>query len=192
MIAEVKAKGDRLSSDMKAHGHAFEPVILAPRVAPGGGGNTPLSAAILKLDWKLPIRREMVEHARDIITKALMLDSLDSATVAVLKGIIEGSGLYEYNIGEFFQLYGKFEGQYQVGGTKTRDKMNELIKGNSEYMKGLYYSEGVTESMADSQPLPYAVRNILAHTGTDTNTLDPEGKDIRKSIELLHSWVKDS
>ena len=30
LIAEVKAKGDRLSSDMKAQGHAFEPAILAP------------------------------------------------------------------------------------------------------------------------------------------------------------------
>ena len=38
----------------------------------------------------------------------------------------------------------------------------------------------------------YAVRNILAHTGTDTNTFDPEGKEIRKSIELLRSWAKDS
>ena len=52
----------------------------------------------------------MVESAKDMITNAYILDSLDSTFPAVLKSIIEGTGLYEYSIGEFFQLYGKFEG----------------------------------------------------------------------------------
>ena len=38
-------------------------------------------------------------------------------------------------------------------------------------------------------PLPYAVRNILSHVGNNPNTLDPEGKELRTSIELLKTWV---
>ena len=38
-------------------------------------------------------------------------------------------------------------------------------------------------------PLPYAVRNILAHSGKNTNTLDEHGEELRSSIRLLRSWV---
>ena len=48
------------------------------------------------------------------------------------------------------------------------------------------YTERGTERL---DPLPYAVRNILAHSGTNPNSLDPEGEELRKSIELLTIWV---
>lgn len=65
-------------------------------------------AVKLDLDRKIATRLEMVEHARDIITKAFMLKSLDPALPTMLSAIVESRGLYEYGIGEFFLLYGKF------------------------------------------------------------------------------------
>ena len=102
-----------------------------------------------------------------------------------LRSIIEGKGLYEYSIGEFFQLYVNFEGKYQLTkGNDTRNKMEALVNGDKKYLKP-YQIHG--KSLLS--PLPYAVRNILAHAGHNPNTLDPEGKELRTSIELLRSWV---
>ena len=88
-------------------------------------------------------------------------------------------------IGEFFELYGRFEGKFQLKKPHdTRDKMASLVNGDVRYLKQ-YKDYGKWSSV----PMPYAVRNILAHTGTNPNKLDPEGKEIRTSIDLLRSWV---
>ena len=62
--------------------------------------------------------------------------------------------------------------------------MLALVNGDKKYMK-CYKEYGESRLV----PLPYAVRNILAHTRDNPNTLDMEGKDLRTSIELLQSWV---
>ena len=41
-------------------------------------------------------------------------------------------------------------------------------------------------------PLPYAVRNILAHVGSNPNRLDRDGNDIRMSIDLLKTWIQST
>ena len=127
----------------------------------------------------------MVESAREMITNAYLIDSLDPAFPHVLGSIIEGKGLYEHSIGEFFELYGRFKEKYQLKkGSDTKDKMASLVKGDKRYLKQ-YKDRGKCYSV----PMPYAVRNILAHAGTNPNTLDLEGKEIRTSIDLLRSWV---
>ena len=62
--------------------------------------------------------------------------------------------------------------------------MMKLVEGEPRWMKP-YVERGKTTM----QPLPYAVRNILSHVGTNPNSLDPNGNDLRTSIELLRSWV---
>ena len=62
--------------------------------------------------------------------------------------------------------------------------MKALVEGDKKYLK-CYRERGKT----CLYPLPYAVRNILAHSGNKSNTLDPEGKELQLSIELLRSWV---
>ena len=126
----------------------------------------------------------MVESATDMITNAYIIGALDPAFPTVLASIIEGKGLYEHNIGEFFQLYGKFEEMYQTHGPKTKIVMEDLVNGDDRYLKP-YKGRG----NCDLHPLPYAVRNILAHTGRNSNTLDHEGKELKISIELLRSWT---
>ena len=172
-----------MAKQMRGQNRRFVPEILAPTEIEGGD-TIPLRAVIIKLDWKVAARLEMVESARDMITKAYIIGALDPAFPTVLASIIEGKSLYEHNIGEFFQLYGKFEGTYQTQGTNTKSAMETLVQGDNRFLK-LYWERG----KCNPHPLPYAVRNILAHTGNNLNTLDAEGKELSISIELLRSWT---
>ncbi len=189
MMTKIMAEGERLAKRLKDQGHIHKVEILAPKKVHDGDAPVTLSGVMLELDWKITTRLEMIEHARDMITKAFMLDEMAPALPAVLKAIIEGRGLYEHGIGEFFLLYGKFEQKYHTNSTKTQDKMSELIEGRSEKdrlecMKSYISPQG---SAARAGPLPYVVRNILAHIGTDHHN-KLEAQDIEKSIKLLSSW----
>ena len=183
-MSAVKENGIRMAKHMREQDKRFVVEILAPQEVKGGD-TVPLSAVVIHLDWKIATRLKMVESARDLITNAYIVDSLDPVFPTVLKSIIEGKGLYAHSIGEFFQLYGKFEGKYQLtNGTDTKDKMESLVNGDARYLKPYkVYGKSLP------YPLPYAVRNILAHTGQNPNTLDGEGKELRTSVELLRSWV---
>ena len=183
-MAAVTEAGARVVQELQQKGHAFKVEILAPNEV-DDQTPVPLAAVKLELDWKIATRLEMVEAARNIITSAFMLKSLDPGFPSVLAAIIEGRGLYEHGIGEFFLLYGKFEQKHRTSGTKTRARMMKFVKGDPQYMKPC--TERGKQIM---EPLPYAVRNILAHTGTNSNTLDQNGSDLRKSIELLRSWLR--
>ncbi len=183
-MAAVKKNGLRMAKDIGEHNVPFVVKPLALKEVQGGD-TIPLSGVVIKLDWKIATKLEMVESARDMITNAYILDSLDPAFPTVLRSIIEGKSLYEYSIGEFFQLYGRFEGKHQLTkGRDTRRKMEALVNGDEKYLRR--YQEYGKSFL---YPLPFAVRNILAHTGHNPNTLDPEGKELRTSIELLKSWV---
>ena len=184
MMAAVKEDGSRVAKCMREQGRRLEVGVLAPKYVQSED-TVPVSGVFIDLDWKIATKLEMVESARDMITKAYILSSLDPAFPTVLRSIIEGKGLYEHSIGEFFQLYGQFEGKYQLTkGRQTRDTMDALVNGDKKYLK-LYQERGESRLY----PLPYAVRNILAHTGHNPNMLDPEGKELRTAIELLRSWV---
>ena len=181
-LLEIREQGLAKSADLRDEGRAFCIEILGSREVPATA--VPLSAALLNLDWRLAAKLEMVESARELITNACALDCLDGALPTVLKAIIEGRGLYEHSIGEFFLLYGKFEQKHNTQGWRTREKMEELVSGDNEYMKS-YICHGNTQVA----PLPYVVRNILAHKGSNPNTLDQNGDDLRISVELLREWT---
>ena len=137
----------------------------------------------------------MAESARDFMSNAYIVDSLVPGLRDVLKSTIEGKNLYEHSIGEFFELYGQFEGQYLEGksqrkpGPKTREKMEALVNGDRKYQKRIKVEKQGGKVEVELQPLPYAVRNILAHLGTNINKLDEEGVELKTSIDLLRSWV---
>ena len=183
-LSAVKAHGIRIANERRAQGHTSSVEILAPREI-HDRKSIPLAAVMIELDWRMGTKLSMVESARDMITSAYTVDSLDPAFPTVLASIIEGRGLYEHGIGEFFLLYGKFEQKYRLGkGKDTRAKMLNLINGDTRYLKP-YTERGKTRM----DPLPHAVRNILSHVGNNPNTLDTEGNDLRTSIELLRSWI---
>ena len=181
---DLRREGLRMAKEYRRRGHDFALEILSPSQV-RAGDSVQLSAAVMELDWKLSTKLEMVKAAKDMITNSYMLGSLDPALSIILKSVIQEEGLYEYTFGEFFLLYGRFEQKYDVfKGKETREKMEELIKGEKEFFKP--YKDHGKESLV---PLPYAARNILAHVG-NTNTLDEEGKELRTSIDLLRAWLQ--
>ena len=183
-MSRIRRNGNRMARRMREQDQQFILRVLAPKVMLSED-SVPLGGAVIDLDWKVATKLEMVKSARDMITNAYTLGSLDPGFPTILRSVIEGKGLYEHSVGEFFQLYGQFEGMHQLTrGSMTKAKMEDLIDGDERYVK-CYRDRGKWHLY----PLPYAVRNILAHTGQNPNTLDQDGKELRISIELLRSWV---
>ena len=193
------------------HGRPVTVKILAQREV-RAGDEVQLSTVKIELDWKMAIKFKILEAANDIMTRSYMLGSLDPALHRVLTSVIEGKGFYEHNIGEFFLLYGRFEQKYRVfEGKETREKMMELMQGGEKFLKP--YKDQRSGKEYANNPLPYSVRNILAHAnspnpldqdgeelGTFINTVGDEeprtsintvdGEELRTSIKLLKSWLE--
>ncbi len=183
-MAVVKKAGNDAATRMRAAGRKFDVELLAPTEV-REQDKVPHSAVFLYPDWRIAIRREMVEPARKLIGQAYTIGSLDPALPTVLSAVIQGKSLYEYGIGEFFELFGEFQGRYELADQEEiRDKMTALVNGDRRYLKN-YTRKGKTRL----HPLPLAVRNTLAHPENKANTLDREGKELRTSIELLRSWL---
>lgn len=184
-ITAMKEAGRLLAKQKRKQRAPCIPEILAPEVV-DGGDRIPLAGVIIPLDWKCATRVEMAKSARDLMTKSYILGPLDPAFPTILKSVIEGKPLYEYNLGEFFQLYGQFMGKYQVHeGPEIRDKMADLANGDQRSLKQLLGTTG-KEYL---NPLPYTVRQILVHPGNYVNTLDKDGNDLKTAIELLRTWL---
>ena len=181
-VSSIRKSGIRKARELRQKGHKFHMEILGPREVQGGD-SVPLAGVEIKLDWKVETKIQMVNSANNMIENAYLVGSLDPALPTVLKSIIEGTGLYEYGIGEFFLLCGKFEQKYQLGNQEsTRAKMLELVKGDKQCLRP-YINRGKTRL----EPLPLAVRNILSHAGNNPNKFEPG--ELRASIDLLRSWV---
>ena len=186
-LSDLKTSGARMAQQLREQGHPFIVRILTTAVVKGGD-SIPLRGVVMNLDWKIATRLEMVESANAMITNAYIIDSLDPAFPHVLGSIIEGKGLYEHSVGQFFELYGRFEGKYQLKRPRdTRDKMASLVNGDKRYL--VRYKE---YGKSVSVPMPWAVRNILAHAGSNPNKLDPNRDEIRTSIGLLRSWTDEN
>lgn len=185
MLSEVVRRGSLAAGRLREQGHRFVVKVLAPKCV-RAEDRVPISAARIGLDWRISTRLEMAKLARELISQSYLIGSLDAALPTVLGSIIEGRGLYEYSIGEFLQLYGQFEGKYRLtNSNQTRLRMESLVQGNRDHQK--YYLQFGRWKL---YPLPYAVRNILAHAGTNPNTLDRDGSEIQKSIDLLRAWIR--
>ena len=183
-ISAIRRAGIRRAKELRQKGHKFHVEILGPREVQGGD-SVPLAGVEIKLDWKVETKIQMVKCANDMIANAYTIGSLDPAFPTVLKSIIEGTGLYEHGIGEFFLLYGKFEQKYQLKNqNSTRAKMLTMLEGNNQFLKP-YTSRGKTRL----EPLPLAVRNIVSHPRNNPNKFESE--ELRASIDLLRSWVAD-
>ena len=180
----IKKDGEKLAYSLHKQGHNFIVRILSSKQVKSGD-TIPMSGVTIQLDWKVSTKLEMVKLSNDLIYKAYILDFLDPAFPTILTSVIEGKSLYEHSIGEFFQMYGKFEGKFQLTkGQDTEQKMMELVNGEENYLKN-YREHGQWKLV----PLPYAIRNILAHTGQNPNKLDQDGEELKMSIQLLKSWT---
>ena len=182
-VAELRAAGLREANRLRRRGRKFLPVILAPEALPGGGRPVQLAAALLPLDWKISAKLEVVALLRKLLTKMYMVESLDPSLAPVLGAALEGKGLFEHNIGEFFLLYGRFEQMHGVAkGAEARAKMVELLKGDTGSFKA-YRERGKDRS----GPLPYVVRNVLSHIGNSPTAVTRE--ELHQAVELLKRWT---
>ena len=172
-MSDIQKESHASAMRMKQQGDQFLVRILAPNEMQGED-SIPVSGVTIKLDWRVAKKLEMVEASNELITNAYILGYLDPAFPTVLRSIIDGEGLYEYSIGEFFQLYGRFEEKYQLKKEwQTKAKMESLINGDPRFLK-----PHVNRDKWSDHPLPFAVRNILAHSGLNPNVLDPKGNDV--------------
>ena len=182
-VAELRAAGLREANRLRRRGRKFLPVILAPDAMPGGGRPAQFGAASLALDWRIAAKLQIVGLVRKLLTKLYMIESLDPSLAPVIGAALEGKGLFEHNIGEFFLLYGRFEQRYRVAkGPHVRAKMIELLQGDTGSYKA--YTERGQER---SGPLPYVVRNLLSHIGNSPTTVTRE--ELHQAVELLKVWT---
>ena len=164
---------------------------LAPREVPPGS-TVHMRAIVFPKDDQEAARLELYEVGREVLSLAYKINDMNIAGFTEMLGnFIEGKDVYTDSIGEFFELYGKFEEKYnfsdKVGQDSIRKKMQELIKEDNKVdLFRTYKREGRND---DSQcPLPLYVRNILAHKGT--NPLNSLGKkDVSLAIQLLKEWL---
>ena len=163
-MERIQAYGKIVAKRMNEEGHQLVMRVLAPKEIQLTDA-VALRAVGFNADWRAATRIEMVESANDIYTKAWSLGPVDKALPEILAQIIEGKGLYEHSIGELFQLYGEFEGKYQVA-SDTEAKMMDFVNGDERWLKD--YREG---NKTRRVPLPYAQKHP-AHVN-NPNTLDP-------------------
>ena len=178
----VRKQGIKRAEALIKGGRKLDVMILAPTEV-RGGDTVQLARVITKPDWKIVAKHELVDLATEFISKAYLIGLLDTALPKIFSSIIEERGIYEYNIGEFFLLYGMFEQKYGLSkSTQTMEKMLEFIGGEEKSLK-VY----VDRKKTLQYPLPYAVKNILSHIGNNPNSLTEE--ELKDSVDLLKKWV---
>ena len=179
-VAVVRQKGERFAREMRLQGKRFKAAILAPKEVPGGA-EFAMQAVVIQRDWKVAAKLEMVEDANNFLTKARQIDIFHPDLLGALKSVLEEEPLPMHSIGEFFILYGRFEQKYGLSKAKEIiEKMEELMKGGKVHLKEYDKNK--------KYPLPYAARNILAHIGTNPNTLLVKELDLAKN--LLEDWLR--
>ncbi len=131
---------------------------------------------------------KLVRLCNDALYQAYKLDLPIAGVPRVLASMVQGKGLYLDSIGEFFELYGRFEQTLRL----TDDYKQEQIKkemrsrlGDEAVHHSREYVRGGTKSQT---PLPLYVRNVLAHQGTNPENSLRDG-DVSTAIGLLKDWL---
>ena len=177
-LAVVRQKGERFAREMRSQGKPFKAVVLAPKEAPEGGDAT-IRLVVIQNNWKAATKLEMVEDANNFLTKAYQVGIFHPDLPAALSSVLEEKLIPMHSIGEFFILYGRFEQKYELSTSeRTKNKMEELMKRGEVHRKD-YEEDGQNKT----GPLPYVVRNILAHLGTNNNILLVNELDRAKNLE---------
>lgn len=198
MIATLKREqGEILGLES---GREVLPSILCSKEGPGGI-ETQLAAVMLDVNgdkgWKLSKKVELVEDINNVLAKLELIDLLYPQLPIILGAVLEEKGLAQYSIGEFWLLYGKFEERTKNEPGKTDDKIRKRLEesGRTDETNTKFYKlkkdviPETNEIIEKPQPLPYVVRNILGHIGTDKagNTLNSD--ELKNAIQLLNELL---
>lgn len=131
---------------------------------------------------------KLVRLCNDALYQAYKLDLPIAGVPRVLASMVQGKGVYLDSIGEFFELYGRFE--QMLGLTddyKQQHIMDEMRSrlGDDAAQHSRDYVRGGLTSLT---PLPLYVRNVLAHQGTNSANSLRDG-DVSTAIRLLKEWL---
>ena len=149
--------------------------ILGPKMIPGGGPPVPLRAVFLSLDPNLLYRQRMFSLAQDILTEDFLInEQLNPILTQVLSDIVSGKSLYEFSVGELFELYGELvnhlpddEKKKQlnkwINGKGFKEKFANTLRGRSFTAPYYSYSKNGYSAQPKPVPIPFAIRNALAH-----------------------------
>lgn len=105
-----------------------------------------------------------------------------------LGSTVEGKGLYFDSIGEFFQLFGRFEQALGLADGYNQRKIEHEMKVRLENEFDQYSREYLRDGSKSLAPLPLYVRNVLAHQGTNPKNGLQDG-DVRTAVRLLKGWL---
>ena len=131
---------------------------------------------------------KLVRLCNDALYQAYKLDLPIAGVPRVLASMVQGNGVYLDSIGEFFELYGRFE--QMLGLTddykqeQVKDEMQSRL-GDDAVQHSREYVRGGSTSLT---PLPLYVRNVLAHQGTNSANSLRDG-DVSTAIRLLKEWL---
>ena len=174
-------KEERLRKGIAHHRREYENgrslglAILSPKLLPGGDPPVQLRAVTLPFDHQLLYREKMLSLAQDILTEDFLLNERSNPILAeILDNVVSGEPLYDFSIGEMFELYGELvnhlpEGRKKqqlkswIDGKGFKRKVRGDLLGSSFTAKYHAYSQNGYSVTARPVPLPFAVRNTMAH-----------------------------
>jgi len=133
----------------------------------------------------------MVQMAKDILTQSLAIDGYDPALSFAIRSSIQGEPPVFHWVGEFFQTYGIFQAKFAVFKTReTRSKLDDLLQTHDYSEDAWYddYEDGRKENPEPERvPLPFAVRNVLAHPDHKSKVTYAQ---ISRATEILAELVQ--
>ena len=205
-------KEDRLRNGIEHHRREYENGrsiglgILCPKLAPGGGPPVTLRAVTLSFDNSLLYRQKMLSLAQDILTEDFLLNEHSNPILTeVLNDVITGEPLYDFSVGELFELYGelvnclaendkKRQLNLWIDGKGFKAKVENALMGESFTANYYSYSNKRFNTIAKPVPLPYAVRNALAHqeaSNPNVALLQDLPHGIHDSVVILKAIKKE-
>ena len=131
---------------------------------------------------------KLVRLANETINQAYKLNLPIAGVPRVLASMVQGRGLYLDSIGEFFQLYGRFEQMLGLADDYKQERIKNEMRsrlGDDANHQSREYVRGGTTNLT---PLPLYVRNVLAHQGTNSANSLHDG-DVSTAIRLLKDWL---
>ena len=157
------------------NGHSLGLGIMGPKLVPGGEPSVLLRAIALSFDKTLLHRQKMLSLAQDILTEDFLLNERSNPILTeILSDIVSGEPLYDFSVAELFELYGELVNSLPeidkkkqlnkwINDRGFRSKASGALLGNSFTAQYHSYSRSGYNAAATPVPLPFAVRNTLAH-----------------------------
>lgn len=148
------------------------------------GQEVTLAGAIIPRDGQQGGKIKFIDLAVPALNQLYKIGGPTRAFTEIITAIAEGQNLDDYHVGRFFILYERFKHKHGLKtGKEVIDKMNLLLqKENGDSLFKITHGQ-----RREKQPLPFYIRNLLAHLGERKEGCSKE--ELFKSIELLEKWL---